>query len=197
MRDVSIHARTWRATCGLEVARGFVPMFQSTPARGGRHRTVGKTGYLDKVSIHARTWRATNGSAVPAYQCPFQSTPARGGRLCLTPENTLRPRFQSTPARGGRHLPAVKRRGHHAVSIHARTWRATGVPARFAATSPCFNPRPHVAGDECPTAQGLIRQVSIHARTWRATRVSGQHARQRKVSIHARTWRATWPACRA
>ena len=123
--------------------------------------------------------------ANPAQE--FQSTPARGGRQGLGGFAKGYDLFQSTPARGGRLSPGMPPAAR-AVSIHARTWRATlnaGDPiiqCKFQST-PARGGRPACA---------CLRRytVSIHARTWRATgsraKCSGSN-----ISIHARTWRAT------
>ncbi len=55
--DVSIHARTWRATCGQVMQLKAL-----------------------EVSIHARTWRATVKRLRRDRTKKFQFTPARGGR---------------------------------------------------------------------------------------------------------------------
>ena len=77
--EVSIHARTWRATFEGRHPGDF-PRFQFTPARGGRHREAAE--------------------AVLATM--FQFTPARGGRLGLYTTDSAAGEFQFTPARGGR-----------------------------------------------------------------------------------------------
>ena len=187
---VSIHARTWRATL---FSRNEKPAHE--------------------VSIHARTWRATCRLAWQAEHRTFQSTPARGGRPGTLTTNSAGKVFQSTPARGGRQgadtaADALRYVSIHArtwratqrltttkenanVSIHARTWRATRNTAENPPKIPCFNPRPHVAGDLKFPAISASTLVSIHARTWRATRHRNPGGTRRPVSIHARTWRAT------
>ena len=218
-------------------------MFQSTPARGGRHHRRSASGVSrSDVSIHARTRRATavcwgmgtgsqlvsihartrRATAAALARSParawFQSTPARGGRRRSAANSiALVNWFQSTPARGG------------------RRWRRIGCGGNTGS----FNPRPHAAGDgqggvkarrcdvfvfQSTPARGgrpargqrhrssLVRR-SIHARTRTLHRVhaprypdsgfqstparGGRHSRVARlgahsgVSIHARTRRAT------
>ena len=122
-------------------------MFQSAPARGGRH----SSHYLtDIVSM-------------------FQSAPARGGRRQMWSNLLLVAQFQSAPARGGRLRTARISFDRQSVSIRARARRATvpsayvirvcevSIRARarratmFVRTSRHanigFNPRPRAAGD--------------------------------------------------
>ena len=77
----------------------------------------------------------------------FQSTPARGGRRRHERLAGIFEMFQSTPARGGRRAAVLGGSQDEAVSIHARTRRATA----SCVVKSCF------------------RAVSIHARTRRAT----------------------------
>jgi len=144
---VSIHARTRRATCSV---------FQLTAKA--------------MVSIHARTRRAT--FMQQSFWCPqksFNPRPHTAGDVHAAEFLVSSKEFQSTPAHGGRRRagrPALPfftcfnprphtagdangeiRRTNDAVSIHARTRRATEIHRR---------------------GVGEI-QVSIHARTRRAT----------------------------
>ena len=148
-RAVSIHARTRRATqaCGLAFAGGIV--FQSTPARGGRRRARASKCWRLRVSIHARTRRATRRRAGPLAGCSvcFNPRPHAAGDASVRGTRMAARMFQSTPARGGRLRPPGRRRSRHAVSIHARTRRATPV-RRHCGTQHSFNPRPHAAGDD-------------------------------------------------
>ena len=159
-RDVSIHARTRRATPASRMkpyASSFNPRphaagddrclrrcdgmsFQSTPARGGRPLPAARIDGW-RVSIHARTRRAT----------------AAGG--IRTPQ---------------RH-----------VSIHARTRRATRARRQASCGTAGFNPRPHAAGDRRVELRGAAIRVSIHARTRRAT-PSGHLTVRRSTSFNPR-----------
>ena len=124
--EVSIHARARRATPSPD-HHGTQLMFQSTPARGGRHRSRCSARIHETVSIHARTRRAT-AAPMSSYRRVlwFQSTPARGGRRRRPGTGSRGVHvFQSTPARGGRRI------------FSGLTCMA---PSRF-------NPRPHAAGD--------------------------------------------------
>ena len=123
------------------------------------------------VSIHARTWRAIARNCRHRHRAVlFQSTPARGGRFRQLLLSPCLLSFQSTPARGGRFRGGLEFCVRQTVSIHARTWRAIADSASgYAATEvsihartwramiskrpwrrwpACFNPRPHVAGDD-------------------------------------------------
>ena len=99
--------------------------------------------------------------------------------------------FQSTPARGGRPakgLPKSRRTCFnprpHVAGDQYADQHGGGMVG--------FNPRPHVAGDDDAChADDAKHDVSIHARTWRATRRRSGHRAGGDVSIHARTWRAT------
>ncbi len=99
---VSIHARTRRATSGRprpSIGSGF----QSTPARGGRRgpslRPPAGPGCFNPRP-HAAGDMADAHRTSPVI--PFQSTPARGGRRDPLGTPRMPPVFQSTPARGGR-----------------------------------------------------------------------------------------------
>ena len=106
-----------------------------------------------------------------AHDRMFQSTPARGGRHdSAACHATHRMTFQSTPARGGRRRRLDIAGIGGAVSIHARTRRATRAAARHVSARSRFNPRPHAAGDRRPRCRRARVHVSIHARTRRATR---------------------------
>ena len=168
--DVSIHARTWRATSGRWRCCRRPTRFNPRPHVAGdnarwaqwaegqrfnpRPHVAGDLIWIHDqaeeydVSIHARTWRATSRRC--RNSCCWQ-------------------RFNPRPhVAGDRKTPES---GH---------WRC------------CFNPRPHVAGDgRLLLPEHVAAGVSIHARTWRATQKLTQPTRHRSVSIHARTWRAT------
>ena len=169
------------------------PVFQSTPACGGRPTPtrVAAHGCHD-VSIHARVRRATVID-------------------CATPQRMM---FQSTPAYGGR---PIRDRAHRScdidVSIHARVRRATsrcGMMHRhqlFQSTPACggrpyrtpsspavivFQSTPACGGRRSAAIGRRGRQrVSIHARVRRATRSSRWPLAPCDVSIHARVRRAT------
>ena len=166
-RQVSIHARAWRATAAMRRATQLITRFNSRPRVAGdsSRRNVCS---VKSVSIHARAWRATYHSISLMPIVEFQFTPARGGRptqTILIPKSRL-------------------------VSIHARAWRATEVCAARREGSG-FNSRPRVAGDFAADADWLKSQVSIHARAWRATAGVINTSFLTEVSIHARAWRAT------
>ena len=167
--QVSIHARTWRATsalsapsrmmqcfnprphvagdCQFRSAKAHPCGFQSTPARGGRPELLEFVAtHTEFQSTPARGGRP-EGSVWKAANACFNPRPHVAGDRIRAPASPSRRRFQSTPARGGRRVRL----------------------ARGGSPSLRFNPRPHVAGD---TAFGAVLsrlQVSIHARTWRAT----------------------------
>ena len=101
---VSIHAPAWGAT-GRSAPGCVVPLFQSTPPRGGRPRSIADA--ICSASV-------------------FQSTPPRGGRPSdASAERAAPMAFQSTPPRGGRHTVDQPRIGIVTVSIHAPAWGAT------------------------------------------------------------------------
>ena len=178
-KQVSIHARAWRATSALHEFSN-VSRFQFTPARGGR-RWAG-------VVVLILEW--------------FQFTPARGGRLGHFPRFRPFRCFNSRPRvagdMGGEHVSL-----NQDVSIHARAWRATrhaqrrvrhlvvSIHARaWRATRPC---------------RQLVqrRVVSIHARAWRATarrwyrlRASSSfNSRPRVAGDHMRGEKRLYPFC--
>ena len=145
-------------------------LYVSIHARTRRATSLGRSGFFSaRVSIHARTRRATRAGCMVCKASVFQSTPAHGGRRridtvaaarqCFNPRphtagDVLAYRapvgpllFQSTPAHGGRHFWCSITASRCAVSIHARTRRAT--------SSSQISRLPPV--------------VSIHARTRRAT----------------------------
>ena len=121
--EVSIHARTRRATAQ---AHGGVAAqkFQSTPARGGRRTTGNVAKPLLCFNPRPHTAGDPQVILVQYGRALFQSTPAHGGRpqLGVVMDQTVQ--FQSTPAHGGRHPPTSP-----------------------LSCQPCFNPRPHTAGD--------------------------------------------------
>ena len=142
---VSIHARTGRAT---------IP-----PPQEGERKTV---------SIHARTGRATTGSCVRERVTKFQFTRARGARPATEEHLRRHQPFQFTRARGARHQ-LFEGCCDFAVSIHARTGRATDVPRQGRQGTSCFNSRAHGARDLRAPRPAVRDNVSIHARTGRAT----------------------------
>ena len=143
---VSIHARAWRATL---LRWSYPPVnlcFNSRPRVAGDLKAwIATAGYT--VSIHARAWRATVVTTKVTLVTVFQFTPARGGRHAGASGRSCKSRFNSRPRVAGDDELAS---GNPmlVVSIHARAWRATYLPA-------------------IPPGQ---QQVSIHARAWRATR---------------------------
>ena len=120
--DVSIHARTgratWPGTGGTTTER-----FQFTRARGARP-CGRRRGAVRGVSIHARTGRATCRTWL-SPPCRGFNSRAHGARD--SPGLAPRPSsgFQFTRARGARQDPAGRDGGGRQVSIHARTGRAT------------------------------------------------------------------------
>ena len=129
--QVSIHARTRRATPAAALAAKAASMFQSTPARGGRPRSGGDPTRLE-VSIHARTRRATIAASARSRPGDMVSIHARTRRATqLAPAmRMVAESFQSTPARGGRRITGRWSGRPTVVSIHARTRRATRGHAR-------------------------------------------------------------------
>ena len=77
------------------------------------------------VSIHARTGRATLSYKILLSLSRFQSTHAQGVRLFYKEYHQQDGGFQSTHAQGVRHAPTLRYTYNIAVSIHARTGRAT------------------------------------------------------------------------
>ena len=101
-------------------------------------------------------------------------------------------RFQSTPPRVAGDYRKPDERLEFKVSIHARVWRATKTRTLLTRWTPCFNPRPRVAGDTRKTAgAGSHSAFQSTPRVWRATQLHPQLTPVTKVSIHARVWRAT------
>ena len=101
-KQVSIHARAWRATMECVGGRSLRCSFNSRPRVAGDSRCRGGMLLLGT----------------------FQFTPARGGRPLQRHDHHRPQRFNSRPRvardQGGRHRRSVTR-----VSIHARAWRAT------------------------------------------------------------------------
>ncbi len=167
---VSIHAPAWGAT-----------------------GQVGQELWGNYVSIHAPAWGATPPTATVTTAKGFQSTPPRGGRLRWLTQYSTSQCFNPRPRVGGDSVaPGPIPPG--CVSIHAPAWGATAWEMRklfqlmFQSTPPrggrlrsctrcfvlaCFNPRPRVGGDLCPSYICVSRRVSIHAPAWGATR--GRH----------------------
>ena len=167
--QVSIHARTRRATAGTNPAATSMAGFNPRPhaagdPRIGQHRTRARE-FQSTPARGGRPGRRRAGN--PLIPC-FNPRPHAAGDDGMGRSWCSRRVFQSTPARGGRrHLRADDRRIVH-VSIHARTRRATwgnndakhiklfqSTPARggrpsvghYARGDWGFNPRPHAAGD--------------------------------------------------
>ena len=189
-------------------------VFQFTRARGARqHLHVPR--HPRHVSIHARTGRATVAAINTSAVFVFQFTRARGARQDSpeTPcqmvgfnsrahgarDSSMHARlstlsFQFTRARGARLPPAQHAGVGEAVSIHARTGRATGPPPRLPRGACRFNSRAHGARDDRPDAPHL-RVHCFNSRAHGARDpVRVGVVRVRVVSIHARTGRATSPA---
>ena len=120
---VSIHARTGRATSNCSLSR-----------------------VSHVVSIHARTGRATSIPVLAPPAPQFQFTRARGARPSGSPSACSPSGFNSR-AHGARDVLGLHPARPRAVSIHARTGRATV----------------EVVGGR------MVWKVSIHARTGRAT----------------------------
>ena len=146
--DVSIHARTGRATHAMFVASssqsGFnsrahgardglnrhyshFSTFQFTRARGARHAVDKLREAMSNVSIHARTGRATLLHVVIEDFTEFQFTRARGARPLPLPPGIRQASFNSR-AHGARDLGRPPEEEDLPVSIHARTGRATICP---------------------------------------------------------------------
>ena len=214
MGDVSIHARTWRATAELlpriDESR-FNPRphmagdsdsspagsrgnrFNPRPHMAGDHSDTRLRGSAG-VSIHARTWRATLGAGPTTTPSKFQSTPAHGGRPFAERKATAQPCFNPRPHMAGDE-PWPNCPTERYVSIHARTWRATWSASAGSRRPGGFNPRPHMAGDRLiylSNSQAWFQSTPAHGGR---PRRSTPGADRLVVSIHARTWRATSP-CR-
>ncbi len=172
MHNVSTHARARRATKShmrLAPRTGFNsrpraagdekmsrsargPLFQLTPARGGRLRRC-NDGQPVHVSTHARARRATDQRFRGKRLLSFNSRPRAAGdreRQAISEANV----FQLTPARGGRRVLGPK-----------------------SLCRPCFNSRPRAAGDGPVVLDSRGRSVSTHARARRATWAGRQSAR--------------------
>ena len=119
----------------------------------------------------------------------FQFTRARGARPISASPPPNRSSFNSR-AHGARDTTPGMAGARPAVSIHARTGRATRT-AKTTACIGCFNSRAHGARDSNLPAFRSAQPVSIHARTGRATGMMVSTALGNRVSIHARTGRAT------
>ncbi len=180
--DVSIHARTGRATtgAGLPCQRTRVSIHART-GRATLHRR--RFPHNRHVSIHARTGRATIGPNPPAYLAPV-SIHARTGRATFRMGgNAPMEVFQFTRARGARQAGDADHRGCR-VSIHARTGRATPMDW-MPVLMPTF---------QFTRARGARRgrhddfhvvQVSIHARTGRAT-ICSAGGKDEELSFNSR-----------
>ena len=134
--------------------RWVVTMFQSTPARGGRHDCWRSWPRSPIVSIHARTRRATSRPSAGAASTWHVSIHARTRRATtigrppvIGPEVSIHARTRRATAE--RRLPIGD---PVIVSIHARTRRATTAGRMSYHRLRRFNPRPHAAGDETSLA---------------------------------------------
>ena len=131
----------------IDSGMNLVPLFQSTPPRGGRRGPRGPRLRRVAVSIHAPAWGAT--ADAPRPPCGDEVSihaPAWGATSApTTSSGSLW--FQSTPPRGGRPEERIRDRGREIVSIHAPAWGAT---LRF-------------------VTPDIEHDVSIHAPAWGAT----------------------------
>ena len=146
--EVSIHARTRRATRSLPTNSSDDTSFQSTPAHDGRPGKVWRYRRLRNVSIHARTRRATS-TRRPTRQRTyrFNPRPHTTGDAIMAGDASNNGLFQSTPAHDGRRPEPRGESSQRDVSIHARTRRATRCQACRGPLRSGFNPRPHTTGD--------------------------------------------------
>ncbi len=126
-RDVSIHARTGRAT-GSKRFLGLVGPFQFTRARGARLPSVSM-----RTARHCFNSRAhgARDSARTADSCSGQrfNSRAHGARDADITLRVASNQFQFTRARGARPLFPPQPPHNMNVSIHARTGRATNPAA--------------------------------------------------------------------
>ncbi len=145
-RNVSIHARAWRAT---HPVRGRLRRHQvSIHARAWR-ATLGQQGgaQLRPVSIHARAWRATRPRGTATCTPTFQFTPARGGRPRRDCVGTSPVGFNSRPRVAGDQ--SYERRKIMHARFNSRPRVAGDVPKRKKIKIRySFNSRPRVAGDQ-------------------------------------------------
>ncbi len=122
--DVSIHARTGRATPTRSSPESSSRCFNSR-AHGARDHGGAELPHPQVVSIHARTGRATADRPASRPDMMFQFTRARGARRLDTTAIPRTTRFNSR-AHGARDRPSARpSRRRSSVSIHARTGRAT------------------------------------------------------------------------
>ena len=169
VRQVSIHAPAWGATCDLAgITRD--DMFRSTPPRGGRLGWT--TSGANCVSFDPRPRVGgdnMSGCSAPAIDVSIHA-PAWGATKDTVLDREIR-----------------------IVSIHAPAWGATphNIPRHRSLV--CFDPRPRVGGDMQDRIVEAKVIVSIHAPAWGATlaRLRGKIASD--VSIHAPAWGATLP----
>ena len=133
IRDVSIHARAWRATITISAVSSTLG-FQFTPARGGRLNPFGYPS-SHAVSIHARAWRATMRKTPCSSPTCFNSRPRVAGDLLSSFLAGVRYSFNSRPRVAG-----------------------DCTPPRRSAPAGCFNSRPRVAGDRVGRPQGCSMQ---------------------------------------
>ena len=147
---VSIHARTWRATLTAPLTKRAGHRFNPRPHVAGDQHIIGKLTVSYCVSIHARTWRATDSMARKSALKDLVSIHARTWRATsgtghCDPCSYL---FQSTPARGGRlHTDAVCSRRPQCFNPRPHVAGDNRNRSAHRPLHRCFNPRPHVAGD--------------------------------------------------
>ncbi len=165
--DVSIHARTGRAT-GLGTYRPGRYLFQFTRARGARLNTA-------KPAAIGRS---------------FQFTRARGARPDVPRQGRQGTSCFNSRAHGARDRPVRDYSTSLSVSIHARTGRATKKPDEWRGMGG-FNSRAHGARDwknKVPFLKALQFQFT---RARGARPFADPEDDEEEVSIHARTGRAT------
>ncbi len=169
---------------------------------------------LVSVSIHARTRRATWNPSILWYPTSsFNPRPHTAGDLAAASSCALRFCFNPRPHTAGDHTTVRLRRSNYgfnprphtagdaeqyevdkviAVSIHARTRRATRARCRCRLLMQLFQSTPAHGGRQGVSNQPDVEtKVSIHARTRRATNCLTLIMTMKYVSIHARTRRAT------
>ena len=170
LAQVSIHAPAWGAT-GKQIGQtSKMPVFQSTPPRGGRRgacfSSKGVKGFNPRPRVGGDSSLVIIGLQVNRM---FQSTPPRGGRPARdTARDALKYRFNPRPRVGG-DIKGLKGSSKRTVSIHAPAWGAT--KQEFSAA--------------------IKEAVSIHAPAWGATKQEFSAAIKEAVSIHAPAWGAT------
>ena len=128
-QDVSIHARTRRATYRLADTQPLETSFNPRPHAAGDNQRRPRVA-MRPDSFNPRPHAAGDVPSIrhPATETSFNPRPHAAGdeRAVNGPYPTVR--FQSTPARGGRHDRIAVYHQTDDVSIHARTRRATCLP---------------------------------------------------------------------